>query len=192
MQPKLALDSYGPGSGSGRSSREPAEGAAGGARLNLLLSCAGWQDQGWAEVLPRLLEPMGVASTRVQSAREAEVFLRSSRVHIAVVDLGLPLERTAASGRAEEAGARVLELLSRLESPPPTVVVRPPRMQREMSRDMNAALRCGAFAVVDRTAADVELMLGVMQRCLSRFYAGRWPGCGGGGAGGGGGGMRCA
>jgi hypothetical protein len=107
-------------------------------------------------------------------------------VHIAVVDLGLPLDAAhstpagggggAAAVHGEEAGPRVLELLRRLESPPPTVIVQQSRSTRDASRHRSAALRCDAFAVVDRAAADVELMLKVLQRCLQRFYQGRWPG----------------
>lgn len=147
-------------------------------RLNLLLSYAPWHNHAWAENLPRFLEPMGVFATKVTSAREAERFVRTNTVHIAVVDLSLPMEDTtpAAAAEAEEAGNRVLELLARLKSPPPTVVVRPPRLQRDGSREMQAALRCGAFAVVDRSAANLETMLQLMQRCLGRYYQGRWPG----------------
>ena len=128
--------------------------------------------------MPRFLEPMGVFATKATSAREAERFVRANTVHIAVVDLSLPMEDTtpAAAAEAEEAGNRVLELLARLKSPPPTVVVRPPRLQRDGSRELHAALRCGAFAVVDRSAANLETMLQLMQRCLGRYYQGRWPG----------------
>ncbi|MBX9736701.1 MAG: hypothetical protein K2X32_07225, partial [Phycisphaerales bacterium] len=76
----------------------------------------------------------------------------------------------------ESGGPRVLDLLSRLESPPPTVVLKAPRSHRDETREMQTALRCGAFAVVDRAGADLESMLAVMERCLVRFYAGRWPG----------------
>ncbi len=151
-------------------------------RLNLLLSWGGWQNESWADRLPALLEPMGVHSLRVRTAREAERAIRSNPVHIAVVDLGLPLDAAhstpagAATHQGEEAGPRVLELLRRLDSPPPTVVVQQSRSARDASRHMSAALRCDAFAVVDRAAADVELMLKVLQRCLQRFYHGRWPG----------------
>jgi len=151
-------------------------------RLNLLLSWGGWQNESWADRLPALLEPMGVHSLRVRTAREAERAIRNNPVHIAVVDLGLPLDAAhstpagAATHQGEEAGPRVLELLRRLDSPPPTVVVQQSRSSRDASRHMSAALRCDAFAVVDRAAADVELMLKVLQRCLQRFYQGRWPG----------------
>ncbi len=157
----------------------PAKGQPGPSqRLNLLLSYAPWHTHAWTENLPRFLEPMGVVATKVNSARQAERFVRANNVHIAVVDLSLPMEETtpAAAADAEEAGNRVLELLARLDSPPPTVVVRPPRMQRDGSREMHAALRCGAFAVVDRSAANLEMMLQLMQRCMTRYYQGRWPG----------------
>jgi DNA-binding NarL/FixJ family response regulator len=154
-------------------------------RLNLLLSCAGWRTDSWADALPPLLEPLGVNSLRARTAREAERTIRSYRIHIAVVDLGLPLDGDgsgsprpvfpAVAAPHEEAGPRILELLRRLESPPPTVVVKGPRTVREETRDMAAALRCGAFAVVDRAGASVEQMLDVLRRCLRRYYHDRWP-----------------
>lgn len=156
-----------PGQGSGAGS------GAGPCRLNLLLSCASWRsDDQWAASLPRLLEPIGVASLHARSAREAERVIRTQPVHIAVVDLALPVDEAGPA----EGGPRVLELLARMESPPPTVVVKSPRTLRDEQRELTAALRWGAFAVVDRCAADLEQMLQVMHRLLDRFYAGRWPG----------------
>ncbi|MGA1633071.1 MAG: hypothetical protein ACO4BU_13285, partial [Phycisphaerales bacterium] len=68
------------------------------------------------------------------------------QVHIAVVDLTIPMEPAA----RDEAGPRVLQLLRRLEQPPPTVVVRPPQPSlRESGRGLADALREGAFAVLD-------------------------------------------
>lgn len=150
-------------------------GASGG-RLNLLLSYAGWQPDSWADRLPRLLEPMGVCSLRANSGRQASEVLRTSQVHIAVVDLGLPLDES--DSESEEAGPRLLDILSRLPEPPPTVVVKQSRSHRDACREMNAALRCGAFAVIDRPrdSSDLEILLGVLSRCLARFYQGRWPG----------------
>jgi hypothetical protein len=152
-------------------------GGVGGGRLNLLLSWGGWSTDSWADRLPTLLSPMGVACVRATTAREAERAIRSVPVHIAVVDLGLPMDGGSSGGQAtgEEGGARILELLRRLESPPPTVVVKSPRAAAEARRDMAAALRCDAFAVVDRTGADLEVMLKVLHRCFDRFYHGRWP-----------------
>lgn len=163
----------GPGAGAG--------GAAGvGDRLNLLLSFAGWQPESWADRLPHLLQPMGVRSLRASDGREASQVIRSYPIHIAVVDLGLPLESTGAQGDAarEEGGTRLLEVLTRLASPPPTVVVKRSLTRRDDSREIAAALRMGAFAVIDRPRepSDLEILLEVLRRVLHRYYRGRWPG----------------
>ena len=119
-----------------------------------------------------LLEPMGVHSLKASTVHQAEKVIRLSEVHIAVVDLGLPID---ARHPQQEGGSRILELLSRLENPPPTVIVKSTRSTRDTTRDITAALRFDAFAVVDRTSADVEMMLKILQRALDRFYRGRWP-----------------
>lgn len=143
-------------------------------RLNLLLSWAGWRPDSWADRMACLLEPMGVNSLRARTARQAEQVIRSTPggVHIAVVDLGLPLDHGQTH---DEAGSRILDLLKRLDRTVPTVIVRSPRSSRDLNREMTAALRFDAFAVVDRRSADVELMLRVLQRCMDRHYSGRWP-----------------
>lgn len=182
--------SAGPG---GRAS--PTPGNTGPGRLNLLLSASGplaWRDESWAECLPRLLEPMGVRTYRVHSGHEAARLIESTRVHIALVDLGLPLGRAGAgatgtagagggvgvgAGMTPEGGARLLELLARLSSPPPTVVLKPERTAREDARTLCSALGAGAFAVLERPV-QLEAVLDVMRRVLRRFYADRWPGDG--------------
>lgn len=74
---------------------------AAGERLNLLLSYACWRDESWADQLPRLLEPMGVKAHRVTSGTEAASVLHDTPVHIAMVDLSLPLNaRPVRSKRA--------------------------------------------------------------------------------------------
>ena len=169
-------------------------GSAGGAcRLNLLLSYAGWQPDSWADRLPVLLEPLGIRTLRVCSARHASDIIRFTPVHIAVVDLGLPLEDSGTGGAGappagqpgrlppiappEEAGPRLLDLLSRLSAPPPTLVIKRSRTHRDDSREIAAALRAGAFAVLDRpeSSRDVETLLDSLRRCLIRYYQGRWP-----------------
>lgn len=146
-------------------------------RLNLLLSYAGWRPESWVDQLPRLLEPMGVHSLRAGTGRQAKDLIQAHTIHIAVVDLGLPLDASPTTEDITEGGCRLLELLSRLQSPPPTVVVKRGKSQRDDSRELSDALRLGAFAVIDRPAGgrDLELLLEVLRRALSRFYAGRWP-----------------
>jgi CheY-like chemotaxis protein len=157
---------------------QPDQGQGGGVgggpgRLNLLLSYAGWQPDPWVDALPRLLRPMGVTALRAGSGDEAKRVIQANPVHIAVVDLGLPI----ACDCTEEAGPKLLEILRRLDAPPPTVVVKSARSQRDDARQIAAALKAGAFAVVDRPRSpdDLEVMLEVLRRCLTRFYRGLWP-----------------
>lgn len=153
-------------------------------RLNLLVSYAGWQDDPWVERLPKILEPMGVHAVRASTGREASDVIRRTPIHAAVVDLGLPLEGEAAEDEAGagvgsgEGGVRLLELLRRLETAPPVVVVKAMRTARDDRRVMTAALRAGAFAVVDRphSTRDMETLLETLRRLLTKHYAGRWPG----------------
>lgn len=170
--------------GGGTDGIDQANRAVGG-RLNLLLSCAGWEPDPWIERLPRLLEPMGVQSHRVRTGAEATRVIEQTTIHIAVVDLGLPLDAGAEARQLDEmapelveGGARLLELLARLREPPPVVAVRRRRTHRDEARELAAALRWGAFAVVERPheQRELDVMLEVLRRCLERHYAGRWPG----------------
>lgn len=171
-------DSRGCSGGGCGPTRERGQPGQPGGRLNLLLSACGWQPAPWAEQLPPLLGPMGIQSYRVTTGREASKLIENTRIHIAVVDLALPLDDTSCPARAvEEGGTRILDLLRRLDEPPPTLVIKRGRTQRDDARELNAALRAGAFAVLDRPRelADLNLLLEAMRRVLSRFYAGRWP-----------------
>jgi len=147
------------------------------ARLNLLLSCAGWRRDAALDQLPALLAPLGIHSLKASSGEEAADLITSFHVHIAVVDLAIPLQRIggASMSNPSEGGPRILQLLRRLEQPPPTVVVRPPQpATRESARGLIQALREGAFAVLDQPV-DLESMLEVLRRILRRHYADCWP-----------------
>lgn len=121
---------------------------------------------------------MGVLTRRVHSGREAAQVLAHTRVHVALVDLSLPLRDDGESSPlgSEEGGPRLLELLQRLESPPPTVVVKREKSRREDSRTLSSALEAGAFAVLERPV-NLETALEVIRRILCRHYSGRWPTC---------------
>lgn len=145
------------------------------ARLNLLLSYGGWREGSAVDQLPQLLSPLGIHSIRVHSGEEAAEIINSTSIHIAVVDLAIPLHRRREDKSPEvPSGPRVLQLLRRLEEPPPTVVVRPPQATRESARTLSDALREGAFAVLDRPL-QLETMLEVMRRVLRRYYSDHWP-----------------
>ena len=137
--------------------------------LNLLLTSGGWREDPWAVAVPQILGAHGVNVIQARSGVEASNVIRSVTVHIAVVDLSLPLDQTAI-GSSEPAGARVLQLLRRLDAPPPVVVVRPPQpTRRESARGLIDALLDGAFSVVDRPCHP-ETMLRIMQRIMDRHY----------------------
>ena len=148
-------------------------------RLNLLLSYGGWRERSIADQLPRLLNPMGIRSYRAETGEEAEEIIRTYQVHIAVVDLTIPLKKSDQqlpdSFRISPGGSRMLQLLRRLEHQPPTIVIRPPDPSaRQRSRLLGESLREGVFAVLDRPVA-IEHMLDVLRRVLRRHYADVWP-----------------
>lgn len=148
-------------------------------RLNLLVSYGGWRDASWADQLPRLLDPLGIHSIKVGSGRAATEVIRTMPVHIAVVDLAIPLEdrceEPAGGGGDEPAGMRILQLLRRLDQPPPTVVVQQPAVsRRERDRVLTSALREGAFTVLE-SPVHLETLLEVMRRIVRRHYADLWP-----------------
>lgn len=142
-------------------------------RLNLLLSYGRGQEESAMDQLPRLLSPMGIHSIRVTSGEGAAKAICGNRIHIAVVDLGIPLVQAAS---AKAGGPRILQLLRRLDQPPPTVVIRSRQpIARDSARELAAALREGAFAVLDRPIG-LETMLEVLRRILRRHYSDSWPG----------------
>ena len=116
---------------------------------------------------------MGVHCLEARSGSEAEALLRRERIHVAVVDVSVPMSDGVLGSDA--VGSRILQILRRLDQPPPTVVVRPPQpSQRDATRGLHAMLAEGAFAVLDRPFP-VESLLETLRRILQRHYAGTWP-----------------
>jgi DNA-binding response OmpR family regulator len=144
-------------------------------KLNLLLSYAGCLESPWVERLPKLLEPLGIRSHQAKTVTEATDTIRTYPIHIALVDLGMPMDCLEA--RNTPSGPQILELLRRVDAPPPIVAVKPDQSHRDSTRQLAAALKAGVFAVVDRPhgPGDLELILSVLQRCLRRHYQDRWP-----------------
>lgn len=147
----------------------------GQSRLNLLLAYGGWRDDTFADQLPALLAPQGIRCFRSRSAIEAQNVIRLQRVHIAVVDLSTPADDSSAAVVDDSFGARILHLLRVLRPAPPVVVVHAPQVSnRDSSRMLAAALREGAFSVLQRPVP-MESMLATLRRVVERHYRGAWP-----------------
>ena len=142
-------------------------------RLNLLLTCGSWRQDSPVRQLPQLLGKFGIRSLTARSGEEAVQVIEKSDIHIAIVDLSIPLSIESVDKRP--GGERVLQLLSRLDPQPPTIVMRPRQVTaRENARSLARSLQEGAFTVVDRPAV-LETLLDALQRVLRRHYADRWP-----------------
>jgi len=155
----------------------PSAGPAAGGRFNVLLT----EDrphgvEHWTAQLPRLLEPQGVRSFVARCGEEAIDFATQMAIHAAVIDMATPLGRTSGPADAATAGQWVLELLRRMHSQPPVVVLRPRTVgRREADRMLQTALRMGAFSVMDKPIELEELLI-VFRRLVDRRYGGGWPG----------------
>jgi CheY-like chemotaxis protein len=142
-------------------------------RLNLLLTCGSWRKDSPVFQLPQLLGKFGIRSLTAQSGEEAVQMIEKSDIHIAIVDLSIPLSIDSVDKRP--GGERVLQLLRRLNPQPPTIVMRPRQSTaRENARSLARSLHEGAFTVVDRPAV-LETLLDALQRVLRRHYSDRWP-----------------
>ena len=140
-------------------------------RLNLLFS-ATWREGGPTAELPRLLDPLGVRCLEARCGRDAARLVEQEEIHIALIDLELPME---ADGDKRAAGEKVLQILRRVDPAPPVVLVRPAQpSRRESVRGLSDALREGVFAVLDRPLG-IETMLETLRRVVRRHYSDQWP-----------------
>ena len=142
-------------------------------RLNLLLTCGSWRQDSPVFQLPHLLGKFGIQSLTAQNGEEAVQMIKNSDIHIAIVDLSIPLSSNSLDKRP--GGERVLQLLRRLNPQPPTIVMRPRQSTaKENARSLAQSLQEGAFTVVDRPVV-LETLLDALKRVLRRHYADRWP-----------------
>ncbi len=152
-----------------------------GERLNVLLTDG---DEPWSEHLPRLLEPQGVRAIRVDSVRQAIDVIDHEPIHMAVVDLALPVDqpespaagRPAESDRSGGGALKLVQVIRRLDPTPPTVIIRgrlfQPRLDDRLLRE---ALTLNVFSVLDQPV-QMEQVLRVLQRVMARYYDDVWPG----------------
>jgi CheY-like chemotaxis protein len=182
---RLRLHTFDPDSSGAGSSPDGVGASAGGdgsadrpRRLNLLLTYGGWREHAFADQLPVLLDRFGIQCLRAQTGDEVSDVVRRAAVHIAVIDLSIPMHARRGADNAPrtvQAGPRVLQLLRRLDRPPPTIIVRPRQVDpAESNRILAEALRDGAFTVLD-DPVPVESMLQALERCVRRYYRDHWP-----------------
>lgn len=150
-------------------------------RLNVLLTDG---QKSWSSHLPRLLEPQGVQAFSAETVNEALEVIQSHPIHVAVVDITLPMNRHEGKQESHRpvedrfaGGLRLLRVIQGLNPRPPSVVVRGRAFDQRDPRVLREALNLGAFSVLDQPI-DLEQMLRVLQRVLERHYGGSWPGCG--------------
>lgn len=142
-------------------------------RLNLLLTCGSWREDSTVRQLPQLLSPFGIRSLTAENGEEAVKMIESRDIHIAIVDVGIPLRGGSLDKRPS--GERVLQLLRRLHPQPPTIVIRPRQTSaKENARSLARSLQEGAFTVVDRPAM-LETLLDALHRALRKHYSDQWP-----------------
>lgn len=137
----------------------------------------------WTEQLPRLLEPQGVRSYIATNGKEAIDIAGRFNVHAALIDIGTPVApqgrtdrpRRTSLGPEPPGGVWILELFRRMPNPPVTIMVQDPAYsQRQLVQQLEAALRLGAFSVVNKPVA-IEQILDIFRRMLERHYRGTWP-----------------
>jgi len=149
--------------------------AAGRPRLHVLLT----EDrprgnEHWISQLPRLLQPQGVVTHIARSAQQAIAMAGEQELHAAVIDLATPIDPDRQQSITADGGRWLVQLLNRMPSRPPVVIITHPAGERQSQRILQEALQLGAFTVLSRPV-EIEHLLGVFRRMLDRHYAGAWP-----------------
>ncbi|MHC4994132.1 MAG: response regulator [Planctomycetota bacterium] len=143
-----------------------------GHRLSVLLTEA---EEAWANQLPRLLEPQGVRTIRVDGVDEAVRVIESEPIHAVMVDVAMPKQRYAPVNPTETGGLRLLKVIQRIDPSPPAVVIRGRRFDgRTDDRILSEALKLDAFSVLDQPV-ELEQLLAVFRRLIDKHYGGIWP-----------------
>jgi CheY-like chemotaxis protein len=149
-------------------------------RLNVLLTT---DEQSLADHLPRLLAPQGVRAIWAPTLDQAVSALERSMIHVAVIDMAMPVDPATGAGAAGPVrplrlpgGMKLLQVIRRLDRRPPAVVVVRGRHFDQRTDDflLAEALKLDVFSVLDKPVG-LEQMLQVLQRALQRYFGGNWP-----------------
>ena len=127
-------------------------------------------DEHWTRQLPQLVRPLGVEASIAADAKQALEILESTAIHAAVIDLNTPAPNSETGG-----GLWLLQVVQRLPSKPPVVVVNSHSYsQKQSGRMLNQALDLGAFSVVN-WPVQIDTLLSTFQRLIERAYNNHWP-----------------
>lgn len=129
-------------------------------------------DEHWTRQLPPLLRPLGVQASIASDAKQALSILESTPIHAAVIDLNTPAPQ---SGDSAGGGLWLMQVIQRLPTKPPVVVINSHSYsQKQSGRMLNQALDLGAFSVVN-WPVQIDTLLSTFQRLIERAYNNHWP-----------------
>ncbi len=129
-------------------------------------------DEHWTRQVPPLLRPLGVQAEIAADSKEALAILESTPIHAAVIDLNTPAPQ---AGDSTGGGLYLLQVIQRLPSKPPVVVINSHSYsQKQSGRMLNQALDLGAFSVIN-WPVQIDTLLSTFQRLIERAYDNTWP-----------------
>jgi len=128
-------------------------------RLTVLLAN---EQESWHRTVCGLLEPQGVRTLSVRSGREVLDVMQRDEVHVAVLDIGMPLL----------GGMQVVKMMQ--QSPKSKNV--PAILLADHPNDqlMHEALQLEVFSVLGKPV-DFNVLLDSLARVVKRHYKDKWP-----------------
>ena len=126
-------------------------------RLNVLLA---HDSDSIHDTVRRLLEPQGVQTLAVRSGREALDVMRTTQVHVAVLDQQMP----------QLGGLQVIRLMREMPAAPPAILL----ANHLTDHLLHEALGMRVFSVLSKPV-DLNTLLDALARVLRRHHSSRWP-----------------
>ena len=127
-------------------------------RLNVLLAN---EQEGWHQLVRKLLEPQGVYTLSARNGREALRIVETQPIHVAVLDVSMP----------QLGGLQVVKRMNDLAQRPPAILL----ADHMTNHLLQEALGMHVFSVLSKPV-DLNLLLDSLARVMRRYYESRWPG----------------
>jgi len=116
--------------------------------------------EGWHQTVRDLLTPQGVQTVSARNGREALDLIESSLVHVAVLDMQMPVL----------GGMQVVRRMQQLPSAPPAILL----ANHLSTQLLQEALGMRVFSVLSKPV-DFNQLLDALARVLRRYHENRWP-----------------